>query len=339
MNRRWSFKPFLALVLLAAACATTMPEPVEQEIGMPNLVWPEAPEKARIKFVKQFSSPEDLGLRESFSRRIRDVLTGGDDRQMTRPYAVAINNHKIAVADPGAAVVHMFDTGRNTFHKLRSGGDYDFASPVGVALSVERLYIADSELNKVFILNNRLKLLSTIEGFQRPTSLAFDLVRQRLYVADTLAHEIKVFDQDGEALFSIGGRGEAVMQFNFPSHLAFADDRLFVNDTMNFRVQIFNFEGRHLQTFGKHGVGSGHFTQPKGVAVDSMGHVYVADAMSNRVQIFDQDGTFLLDFGSAGGEPGAFQMPAGLAMWEDMIYVADSFNQRVQVFQFLSEEP
>jgi DNA-binding beta-propeller fold protein YncE len=68
-----------------------------------------------------------------------------------------------------------------------------------------------------------------------------------------------------------------------------------------------------------------------------MGHVYVADALSNRVQIFGQDGTFLLDFGQAGDNPGAFQMPAGLAAWNDFIYVADSFNQRVQVFQFLRE--
>jgi DNA-binding beta-propeller fold protein YncE len=328
----------LSLILLTA-CSGANPEQAVQEIEGPLLVWPSAPEKARIRFVKQFSSPEDLGLQESFSRRVRDALVGDDDRQMTRPYAVAAHNNKVAVADPGAAMIHLFDTERKSYHPLTDAGDYSFASPIGVALTDERLYIADSELGKVFILNYRHKLLSTIENFPRPTSLAFDLVHQRLYVADTLAHEIQVFDQKGAALFSIGGRGEMDGQFNFPSHLAFADDRLFVNDTMNFRIQIFNSEGRHLQTFGKHGVGSGHLTQPKGVAVDSMGHVYVADALSNQVQIFEQDGTFLLGFGSIGDGPGAFQMPTGLTIWNDLIYVADSFNHRVQVFQFLREEP
>ena len=326
-------------LLLTTACSATNPEPTLQEDRTPAMVWPEAPEKARIQFVRQFSSPEDLGLRESFARRVRDALVGDDDRLMTRPYAVAANNKRVAVADPGAAVIHLFDTKRKSYHQLKAAGDYDFTSPIAVALADERLYIADSELGKVFILNHRLKLLSTIENFQRPTSLAFDLVGQRLYVADTLAHEIQVFDQKGEVLFSIGGRGEMDGQFNFPSHLAFVDDRLFVNDTMNFRIQIFNSEGRHLQTLGKHGVGSGHFTQPKGVAVDSMGHVYVADALSNLIQVFEQDGTFLLGFGSAGDSPGAFQMPTGLAIWDDLIYVADSFNQRVQVFKFLREEP
>ena len=338
MRKRWVFVCYFLVAVLMNACATTASNPKAEENEKINIVWPAPPEKARIKFVNQFSTPKDLGLKKSFSRKVQSALFGDDDRQMNRPYAVAANSSWVAVADPGAAVVHVFDTKRKTYRQLSDTGDFNFASPIGVALDDERLYIADSELGKVFILNRRLKLVSTVEGFQRPTSLALDPVHHRLYVADTLAHQIKVFDLDGTALFTFGERGEADMQFNFPSHLAFANDRLFVNDTMNFRIQIFSSEGHHLNTFGKHGKGSGQFTQPKGVAVDSMGNVYVADALSNRVQIFAQDGTFLLDFGRAGDSPGAFQMPAGLAMWNDLIYVADSFNHRVQVFQFLREE-
>lgn len=337
MSKRWTFVLYFLAAILMGSCATTISRPSVDESETTHIVWPQAPEKARIKFIRQINSPEDLGLRKSFSRKLRDALAGSDDRRMTRPYAVAANDSRVAVADPGAAVVHVFDTSRKTYNQLAAAGDYDFASPIGVALAEERLYIADSELAKVFILSHRFKLISTIENLQRPTSLVLDPVHHRLYVADTLAHEIKVFDKDGKALFTIGERGEADGQFNYPSHLAFADDRLFVNDTMNFRIQIFSSEGHHLGVLGKHGKGSGHFTQPKGVTVDSMGHVYVADALSNRVQIFEQDGTFLLDFGRAGDGPGAFQMPAGLAMWNDLIYVADSFNGRVQVFQFLSE--
>jgi DNA-binding beta-propeller fold protein YncE len=56
------------------------------------------------------------------------------------------------------------------------------------------------------------------------------------------------------------------------------------------------------------------------------------------VQIFDQNGVFLLDFGSFGNTPGSFQLPAGLSFWEDKLYVADSFNGRVQVFRYLAVE-
>ena len=324
--------------MLVGGCVSTVPETAPANEDAAYLVWPEPPEIARISFVNQFSSPEQLQLKESFLRRMRDAITGSDERRMTRPYALAVDSTRIAVADPGAAVVHVFDTGRKTYQQLKQAGDHDLLSPIGVALADDRLYIADSLLNKVFVLNRKLKLLRVLNDFQRPTALQFDPGRQRLYVTDTLAHEIRVFSRDGKALSRFGGRGEKDAQFNYPSHLAVSGDRLFVNDTMNFRIQIFDSEGRHLQTFGKHGIGSGHFTQPKGVAVDSIGHVYVADAMSNRVQIFKQDGTFLLDFGNAGTKPGDFQMPSGLAIWDDLIYVADSFNHRIQVFKYLHEE-
>jgi DNA-binding beta-propeller fold protein YncE len=177
-----------------------------------------------------------------------------------------------------------------------------------------------------------------LDDFQRPTGLAFDPGNNRLYVADTQAHTIHVFSHDGEPLFIIGKRGSQNGEFNFPSHLTFVENRLFVNDTMNFRVQIFNPEGQHLSTFGEHGSEPGFFSQPKGLAVDSAGHVYVADAIKNHIQIFDQEGRFLLRFGGDGDQPGTFNMPTGLAIWNDMIYVADSYNHRVQVFQYLQKD-
>lgn len=334
MDRRW----VLLLVLWISACATNDPESPVDQAGTVHIVWPEAPEPSRIEYVTQFSNAGDLGLRKSFSRRMRDLLAGSDDRHMTRPYSVAVNKHLIVVADPGLAVVHLFDTSRKTYRMMDSAGEHHFESPIGLALSEDRLFIADSALNRVFVLDLRFKLLQILDTFQRPTSLAFDPVNRRLYVADTPAHEVKVFDQSGEYLFKIGGRGDEEAQFNFPSHLAFTGDRLIVNDTMNFRIQIFSAEGQHLQTFGKHGTGSGYFVQPKGVAVDSDGHVYVADALANQVQIFDQDGTFLLGFGQKGNEPGEFMMPTGLTILDDSIYVADSHNRRVQIFRYLKED-
>jgi DNA-binding beta-propeller fold protein YncE len=314
------------------------PEPKVKPDETRHIVWPGPPETARIEFVEMFSYAEDLGMRTSFSKKIQSMLTGSDENHMVRPYSVAVSARLIAVADPGAPAVHLFDKQNKTYHALTSAGEHRFVSPIGVALSDDRLFIADSGLSKVFILNRRFKLLMTLENFQRPTSLAYDPKRQRLYVTDTPAHEIQVYSQNGELLFTIGERGDQQIQFNFPSHLAFNKDRLFVNDTMNFRIQVLNPDGQHLGGFGKHGSGSGYFAQPKGVAVDSEGHIYVAEALSNQVQIFDDNAKFLLGFGNSGEGPGSFRMPTGLAIWGDMIYVADSYNQRVQVFRYLRKE-
>ena len=52
-------------------------------------------------------------------------------------------------------------------------------------------------------------------------------------------------------------------------------------------------------------------------------------------KIFDPKGRYLLAFGGQGGKAGNFWLPSGLFIARDRIYVADSYNQRVQVFQFL----
>jgi DNA-binding beta-propeller fold protein YncE len=322
-------------LLCLTACVSTSPEPVAKPAEVSNLVWPSAPEQARIKFVTMFSNAKDLDHHETFSSQMKKAVAGKDERRMTRPYSLAVNDKLVVVADPGSTLLHLFDKKKKTYRQMLNVGKYNFVSPIGVALGGDRLYIADSELKMVFILNLRFKLKKVLEGFQRPTSLAFDQVQNRLYVTDTLAHEIQVFDGDGDRLFKFGSNGKQDGQFNYPSHIAFADNRLFVNDTMNFRIQIFTGDGQHISTFGEHGVGWGYLAQPKGIAVDSEGHIYIADAIENHVQIFDQTGKFLLSFGQQGNAPGTFQMPTGLAIWNDNIFIADSYNGRVQIVQYL----
>jgi hypothetical protein len=56
------------------------------------------------------------------------------------------------------------------------------------------------------------------------------------------------------------------------------------------------------------------------------------------VQIFDQDGRFLLGFGEPGAGAGQFWLATGIAIASDRIYVSDSSNRRVQVFEYLPEE-
>ena len=331
MTVRWIW----LLPLLLSACSTTGPVLLDE---YQHLVWPAAPEPARIEFVTLFNKADDLGIKKSFFSKIIEFFAGAEDRRMSRPYAIAANSEKIIVADPDASALHLFDLKRQKYHKLKRAGKLNFETPIGVAIGNDRIFVADSKLNKVFVLNDEMELLTVLQGFQRPTGLAVDTVRKQLYVADTLAHHIKVFDHSGNFQFIIGGHGEKDAQFNFPSHLAFRGDRLYVNDTMNFRIQILQYDGHHLKTFGKHGDASGAFAQSKGLAVDSDGHIYVADAMAGRVQIFDQNGVFLLAFGSFGNTAGSFQLPAGLTFWQDKLYVADSFNGRVQVFHYLAME-
>jgi DNA-binding beta-propeller fold protein YncE len=91
--------------------------------------------------------------------------------------------------------------------------------------------------------------------------------------------------------------------------------------------------------FGELGDSPGQLNRPKGVAVDSEGHIYVADSSFNNFQIFDPQGQLLLFVGQGGSEAGEFSLPAGLSIDDqDRIYVADQGNSRIQVFQYVTEK-
>jgi sugar lactone lactonase YvrE len=67
--------------------------------------------------------------------------------------------------------------------------------------------------------------------------------------------------------------------------------------------------------------------------------VYVVDALVDKLQIFDSAGRFLLDVGEAGSNPGEFWLPNGIAISRDnQVFVADSYNHRVQVFKYMGTE-
>jgi DNA-binding beta-propeller fold protein YncE len=86
---------------------------------------------------------------------------------------------------------------------------------------------------------------------------------------------------------------------------------------------------------GRLGDGRGWMFRPKGIGVDSEGHLYVVDGFYNMVQVFDREGQLLYTFGRNGTGFGDFQLPAGLFIDKnDRVLVVDSFNRRVQVFHY-----
>lgn len=211
--------------------------------------------------------------------------------------------------------------------------------PIGLAVGPDGiLYLTDSELRTVAALGKKGELLREFgSDLQRPTGLALSPAGDRIYVVDTLSHEVAIFDPSGRRLGTIGRRGTGDGELNFPTNVAV--DRaglLYVTDTMNFQVKIFAPDGTPAGKFGRLGDGTGDLSRPKGIGVDSDGHIYVVEGLYDHFQIFDPRGRFLLAVGGTGTGPGRFWLPTSLHIdREDRIYVADSYNNRVQIFQYL----
>lgn len=327
----------IALVIYSAGCAA--------KAKIPDVFWPDPPDKPRIKYVGSLQSRSDVG-----GPSLREMLVGADATiALYQPMGVALSKdgQRLYVADRAWNLVFVFDFAAGTMRTIGDQERYPLALPVGVALDAdENVYVTDTGTRSVRVYDRGGEFLKAIgkEVLVRPTGIAIDTDRQRLYVVDTgqndstEAHRVKVFDLAGELVQQIGRRGGSDGEFNFPTFVSLdGDGRLYVVDSVNSRIQVFDSHGKFLWKFGQSGDRIGDFARPKGVAVDTFGNIYVVDSRWSNVQIFNQQGRLLMIFAGVGTYPGLLMNPTAVTIdHENRIYVSDTLGKRVSIYQLVN---
>ncbi len=325
------------LCVLVTGCGWARGD-ARQSQSIPPMVWPAAPSEPRIELLSLFARGADLGIEPSIWARLASLVTGGGEPRLVRPTGVAASGARVAVADPGAGVVQVYDLAERRALALGRCGDAALVEPVSVAFLAGHIYVSDAAASRIDAFDGDGACTGgwRLAPGSRPAGLAADEQRGRLYVADAGAHQVLAFDPQGTEILRFGRRGAGAGEFNYPTWIAVdGAGHLYVTDALNFRVQSFDESGKALGRFGGQGDGSGDLARPKGIAVDGGGHIFLVDALFDAVQMFDGEGRYLMVFGERGRGAGHFWLPSGVAVAGDRIYVADSYNQRVQVFRFL----
>ena len=101
------------------------------------------------------------------------------------------------------------------------------------------------------------------------------------------------------------------------------------------RVYVYDKNGGFVFRFGAPGSTKGKLSRPQGISVDKKtGLVYIMDYMRSALSVYNRRGDYLFEYGSKGGGPGMFNYPKGIFIDRDgRLFVADTFNKRVQVFK------
>ena len=91
--------------------------------------------------------------------------------------------------------------------------------------------------------------------------------------------------------------------------------------------------GTYISQFGSKGDGCSEFYCPRGLLIISTGLLFVCDKDNHRIQVF-KDEKFSYSFGEYGTEPGYFNCPINMALntSEDLLFIAEYYNCRVQIF-------
>jgi sugar lactone lactonase YvrE len=337
----------LALLLAAAGSASTppqagsagraaLPPSVQATVPQSRPIWPEPPAPTKISYVGSLA-PASAQARPSVLGRIWRAIAGpGTAPVMSQPYGMAVGKDRsLYVTDTVGGVIHVFDLAKRGYRRMQVDAD----SLVGIASRDDHLYVTDAVRGRVTCLTtNGRKLWSTGSdaSLQRPTGIV--ATADRLFVVDTIAAQVVELGPQGTVVRRFGGHGTSEGTFNFPTAIA-TDGRsqLYVTDTLNFRVQVFDLSGRFVRTFGRLGDGSGDFTRPKGLALDSDGNIHVVEGLHDVIQVFDREGAFLLAYGESGTGTGQLWLPTGITIAGDSVFVADSANRRVQIYQYLRD--
>lgn len=342
------FRAFVVVVLLSVLIGCSSSK-IPASADVRKFYWPLPPDRPRIEWLNTYSS--QLDLPKDFMGRLRAMSLGEDEPiTLRKPIDVAAVKGLVVVADPGASSLYFFDTNRNELRVIPENRSKDsFTEPIGVTVDDEGgIYVLDGREQKIYVVDEvgEIKREVSLAGVSvRAVGICFDSVRKRLLIADAGADQIIVLSPIGKTLFTFGRSGGGDGQFNVPVDIAVsANGNIVVADAMNARVQIFTSDGTFIRRFGRRGDGLSDFQQIKGVATDSDNNIYVTDARSHRMMIFNPAAEFLLAVGgffpavSSQQAPGGFALPQGLFIDKnDVVYVVDQMNRRVQVFRYLPE--
>jgi len=328
-----------------------------------KLVWPAAPNIARVHWLDYFAGTK-IDFTPAASEKVKaswmDRLAGGQSQdekfnpktfpfQLIGPYGIAIDSKGLVyVADQKVGAIFIFNTETHDTQLIRNGNEAHFGWINGLAIDDDdRLFVSDGKMHRVLIFNAKHELENQInEGLVDPVGIALDTANRFLYVVDTQQDQVIVYDADSLKLLrrmGTGGKNHFLTtpgDFAAPQGVAVdGDGNVYVTDTLNNRVEIFDADGNFISWFGKHADGPGCFTRPKGIAVDADGHIWVADEMQDRLQVFNREGQLLTYVGQGHGEmPGQFKALVGVAIdKQNRVFTTEQFPGRLQEFRYVTD--
>lgn len=149
----------------------------------------------------------------------------------------------------------------------------------------------------------------------------------RIYVADTGNSRIQVYDPNGEFIFQFG-RTEEEPVLEMPATVVWHKGLLYVGDVQKNAILIFDESGKLQRSITAKELGD-HLI-PLAIAFEGE-TMYVASGPGS-IYVIDRDGKRTATIGKPGGPEGFLGYPNGLAILDGKVVVADSNNQRIQVF-------
>ncbi len=185
------------------------------------------------------------------------------------------------IAMAGNHQIWSYDLNQNQLSILAGTGREDrmdggfiyasFAQPSGISFDADKLYIADSEVSAIRVLDLKSKIVSTLAGgelflfgdkdgigqnakLQHP--LGITITNNSAFITDTFNHKIKLIDLKTGEVQTISGVPEsgkldgnlATARFNEPSGICQLNNKFYIADSNNNSIRLIDLDNKSVIT-------------------------------------------------------------------------------------------
>ena len=214
--------------------------------------------------------------------------------------------------------------------------------PAGVAVDKEEKYIyvsSEHKLQKFSSQGELKKCVGNEKGGKKGEFYEFDdprglaIYEDNLYVSDRNNHRIQVFDLDLNFVRSIGSCGNGINEFNEPFDVKFdTSGNMYVAEFSNKRVQVIDSKtGQFVRFIGEEDANK--VGLPTGLHI-AKEYIFVSDLTHDCIVVYKTTGEFVTTIAYRGSRVGELCSPYCITSNEEKLFVCDSSNNRVQIFDF-----
>lgn len=274
---------------------------------------------------------------------VRSVYGFGKQKEelFSRPHSVYVdskgrmlvcdtNNHRIVVMDRmGRSLIRIIGK--------EGTGTGQILYPLSVSASEDGLIlIVDKFLNKLVLYDENGRFIKETD-IMIPLATCYD---DGVFYITNYAKILK-YDKNLNKIDEYGQRGNRLGQFDHPSGITVKGDKIYVADSFNLRFVVLDKNMKPILSVGKLPKSLQDperiFGLPSSVAVDDRGYIYVLDAFNAEISVFDGKGRKINTFGQMGNKDGELYYPSCIYLSEGLFYVADKYNDRIQILEIVPE--
>lgn len=259
-------------------------------------------------------------------------LTGDSVMHFMNPVAFSFFQGEMYILDAGRHVLFRYEQEGKKLYSKMNLKDYLLGSPSSLTFDSNGYYfVAEPHSSRVLKFSPENKLVGVYKdksNLSSPERLYYHEPSDRLYISDGAYSRIVVASRYGKFRFAIGSRGDRLGEFVGITDFLVADEGIYIADRLGVRpLQLLGSEGGFISSLAYDDL-----SISAAIAMDSLGRLFVADQEDDTIRIFI-DNKLSWSIGGPGVLPGQFRAVTQMEIVADKLYVLDSQNRRIQVFQ------